>query len=183
MDIQIKGRHMVVAPDIQAYANDKIGKVARLVDGPTTMVQIELFSEKNPSIKNNQVAEVTVFSKGPVIRAREAASDMHAAIDMVADKLDRRITHLRGKIKDKHKSGPRGFKTEMPIGDEDDVVGPAIVKTKELSVKPMSTDEAILQMELLGHDFFVFMEPDSADINVLYRRRDGDYGIITPRNM
>jgi putative sigma-54 modulation protein len=181
MNIRIKGRHMAVATDIQAYANDKISKVARLIDGPTTEVEVELFTEKNPAIKNSQVAEVTVFSKGPVIRAREAAGDMHAAIDMVADKLDRRIQHMRGKIKDKHRAGPRGFKTEMPTAEEAEEL-PSVVKTKALSLKPMSTDEAILQMELLGHDFFVFMQPDSDDINVLYRRRDGDYGVITPRN-
>lgn len=183
MNISIKGRHMAVAPEIQDYASDKIGRVVKLVDGPTTEVEIELFHERNPSIQNSQVAEVTIFSKGPVIRAREAATDMHAAIDMVSDKLERRIKHLRGKIQDKHKAGPRGFETAAPsIPTEEEEQGPAIVKTKRLSVKPMTTDEAILQMELLGHDFFVFMTPESEDINVLYRRRDGDYGVIAPQN-
>ncbi len=181
MNINVKGRHMAVVPEIQSYATDKIGRVARLIDGPTTEVEIELFVERNPSIQNNQVAEVTVFSKGPVIRAREAAGDMHAAIDLVSDKLERRVNHLRGKIKDKHKAGPRGFKTAETYLPEEEEPEPAVVKTKRLAVKPMTMDEAILQMELLGHDFFVFMTPDSEDINVLYKRRDGDYGLITPQ--
>lgn len=181
MEINIKGRHMTVSPDVQAYANEKIGRVARLIDGPTTEVEIEFFVERNPSIQNNQVAEVTIFSKGPVIRAREAATDMHAAIDLVSDKLERRVQHMRGKIKDKHKAGPRVVGTPAPpLISEEEEEGPAIVKTKRVSVKPMTMDEAILQMELLGHDFFVFMTPDSEDVNVLYKRRDGDYGLISP---
>jgi putative sigma-54 modulation protein len=182
MEINIKGRHMAVAPEIQAYANDKIGRVGKLVDSPVTEVEIELFVEKNPSIQNSQVAEVTVFTKGPVIRAREASTDMHAAIDLVSDKLERQIKRYRGKVIDKHTRGPRGFETKQPFGEEAEQPGPDVVKTKVLSVKPMTTEEAILQMELLGHDFFVFMEPENDDINVLYRRRDGDYGVIAPRN-
>ncbi|HEY3317407.1 MAG TPA: ribosome-associated translation inhibitor RaiA [Coriobacteriia bacterium] len=180
MNVNIKGRHMSVAPEIQAYATDKIGRVVKLIDGPTTEVEIELFAEKNPSIQNSQVAEVTIFSKGPVIRAREAATDMHAAIDLVSDKLERRVNHLRGKIKDKHKAGPRGFQTAETFLPEEEEPEPAVVKTKRVNMKPMTTDEAILQMELLGHDFFVFMTPESEDINVLYKRRDGDYGLISP---
>ncbi len=182
MEINIKGRHMTVSPEVQAYANEKIGRVARLVDGPTTQLEIEFFVEKNPSIQNNQVAEVTIFTKGPVIRAREAATDMHAAIDLVSDKLERRVNHLRGKLKDKHKAGPRAVEEPMTLlPDEEEEEGPAVVKTKRVNVKPMTMDAAILQMELLGHDFFVFMTPESEDINVLYRRRDGDYGLISPQ--
>lgn len=181
MNIQIKGRHMVVAPEIQAYATDKIGKVVRFIDGPTTEVEIELFAEKNPSIQNSQVAEVTVFSKYPVLRAREASTDMHAAIDLVSEKLERRIRHMRGKIQDKHKSGARGFETAQPAPFPEEEIGASVVKTKMTSVKPMTADEAILQMELLGHDFFVFQSAEDNDVNVLYRRRDGDYGIIAPR--
>lgn len=182
MNINIKGRHMTVTPEVQAYANDKISRVARLVDGPTTEVEIEFFEEKNPSIQNNQVAEVTIFSKGPVIRAREAATDMHAAIDLVSDKLERRVNHMRGKINDKHKAGPRISGTPAPplLSEEEEEGGPTIVKSKRVSVKPMTMDEAILQMELLGHDFFVFTTPESEDVNVLYKRRDGDYGLISP---
>lgn len=186
MEMHIRGRHMAVAPEIQAYASDKVGRVAKLVDGSATQVEIELFVERNPSIANNQVAEVTIFTKGPVIRAREAATDMHAAIDMVSDKLERRVKKYRGKIIDKHTAGARSSKVPASVAEqltpvEEEEAGPAVVKTKNLELKPMTTEEAILQMELLGHDFFVFMEPENEDVNVLYRRRDGDYGVIAPR--
>lgn len=181
VDINIKGRHIAIAPEIEAYAREKIGRVARLVDGPTTNIEIELFVEKNPSIRNNQVAEVTIFTKGPVIRAREASNDMHAAVDLVSDKLERRVNHMRGKLKDKHKAGPRLAAATEPFAEDEETPLPEIVKTKVLSMKPMTTEEAILQMELLGHDFFVFKSPEDEDFNVLYRRRDGDYGVITPR--
>lgn len=187
MNMNVKGRHIAVAPEIQAYATDKIGRVVKLIDGPATEVEIELFAERNPSIQNSQVAEVTIFTKGPVIRAREAATDMHAAIDMVSDKLERRVKKYRGKIIDKHTNGagPRP-KTPASVVDqlspvEEEEPAPAVVKTKNLNLKPMTTEEAILQMELLGHDFFVFMTPESEDVNILYKRRDGDYGVIAPR--
>lgn len=185
MEMHIRGRHTTLAPEIQAYANDKISRVVKLIDGPATQVEIELYAERNPSIANSQVAEVTIFTKGPVIRAREAATDMHAAIDMVSDKLERRVKKYRGKMIDKHTNG-RGSKVPAQSAEfltpaEEEEPGPVVVKTKNLDLKPMTTDEAILQMELLGHDFFVFMTPESEDVNILYKRRDGDYGVIAPR--
>jgi putative sigma-54 modulation protein len=171
---------MSVSPELQTYATEKIGRVSKLIDGPATDVQVELFGERNPSIQNSQVAEVTVFTKGPTIRAREASTDMHAAIDLVADKLERRIKKYRGKVIDKHTQRVPHRPTEIVGAGEPEEPMPAVVKSKRTDVKPMSTDEAILQMELLGHDFFVFMTEDAEEIAVLYRRRDGDYGVITP---
>jgi len=185
MEINIKARHMAITPEIRAYAEDKVGRAAKLIDGPATEVEIELFVEKNPSIQNNQVAEVTVFTKGPVIRAREAATDMHAAIDLVSDRLGRRIKRYRGKLIDRHASGAglKGVEPELTPAPETEAEerDAIIVKRKALTLKPMTTDEAILQMELLGHDFFVFRTDEDAEVNILYRRRDGDFGVIAPR--
>jgi ribosome hibernation promoting factor len=136
--------------------------------------------EKNPSISQNQVAEATVWTKGPVLRARESSNDMKASIDMLVDKLERQASRYR----DKRKRGPgRGNHAQTlegtpGVGDDERQL---IVKTKQFAVKPMTPEEAVLQLELIGHDFFVFQNADSSDVNVIYRRRDGNYGLIEPR--
>jgi putative sigma-54 modulation protein len=180
MNITVRGRHMTVAPDIHEYAEEKIGKVALAIDSPVLTVEIELWTERNPSIEKNQVVEVTLFMKGPVIRSREASDDMHAAIDLVSAKLERRIKKYRGKIVDKHAAGP-GIRAVEPEPEEEEEPIREVVKVKKLTLKPMTTDEAILEMGLLGHDFFVFASVDTELINVLYKRRDGDLGLIEPR--
>ncbi len=177
MNMIIKGRHMEVTPAIRTYAEGKIGRIAKILDSMILSTEIELFTEKNPSIENGQVAEVTVYTKGHVIRAKEAASDMYAAIDLVSDKLERQVKKFKTKIVDKH----RAPVVMPPVAEPTAEVERAVVKTKVVEVKPMSHEEAILQLELLGHDFFVFSSAETEEISVLYRRNDGDYGLIEPR--
>jgi putative sigma-54 modulation protein len=185
MKMIIKGRHMAVTPPIHDYAEEKIGRTSKILDQDTMTVEVELYVEKNPSIENNQVAEVTVWTKrGPVIRAKEASTDMYAAIDLVSDKLERQFRKYKGKKDDRHtgKHAPPP-PTLQPIDElvpllEDDG---SIVKTKEVELKPMTHEEAILQLELLGHDFFVFESSENEAFSVLYRRKDGDFGLIQPR--
>lgn len=180
MNIIVKGRHMEVTPAIRAHAEEKVGRITRILDNMLMSAEVELYVERNPSIADSQVAEVTVYTKGPVIRAKEASSDMYAAIDLVADKLERQVRKLKTKVVDRHS---KGAPQPVAIAEEEDLDErePAIVKTKILEVKPMSSEEAILQMELLGHDFFVFSSAETEAISILYRRRDGDYGLIEPR--
>ncbi|TDB38801.1 MAG: ribosome-associated translation inhibitor RaiA [Actinobacteria bacterium] len=177
MKMIIKGRHMEVTPAIRSYAEEKIGRIAKILNSMILSTEVELFAEKNPSIENGQVAEVTVYTKGHVIRAKEAASDMYAAIDLVSDKLERQVKKFKTKIVDKH----RAPVVMPPVAEPAAEAEPAIVKTKVVEVKPMSQEEAILQLELLGHDFFVFSSAETEEISVLYRRNDGDYGLIEPR--
>ncbi|MCL4555140.1 MAG: ribosome-associated translation inhibitor RaiA [Actinobacteria bacterium] len=181
MELIIKARNMAVTDPIRDYAQDKIGRNSRIMDGDHVRAEIEFYVEKNPSIENNHVAEVTVWTKGPVIRAKEAATDMYAAIDLVSEKLERQFRKYKGKILDRH-SGRRAAEPMVPVDPvlpvEDD---PSIVKTKVLDMKPMMPEEAILQLELLGHDFFVFTSAETEAVNVLYRRKDGDYGLIEPK--
>lgn len=181
MDMIIKGRHMAVTDAIRDYAKEKIGRTAKIIDGDHMRAEVELYVEKNPSIENNHVAEVTVWTKGPVIRAKEASADMYAAIDLVSEKLERQFRKYKGKILDRH-SGKRNAVPALAVETvKAEANEPAIVKTKVLDVKPMMPEEAILQLELLGHDFFVFTSAETEMINVLYRRADGDYGLIEPR--
>ena len=183
MQITVKGRHITVAEPVRAYAEEKIGKAAKIFDSDSIRAEVELYVERNPSIEKNQVAEVTIYTKGPVIRAKEAAIDMYAALDLVSEKLEKQVRKYRGKIKDRHSAKaaqPVVAAPEIPL-EEDEEEGPAIVKTKVMQVKPMTEEEAMLQMELLGHDFFVFVSSETDLVSVLYRRRDGDFGLIEPR--
>ncbi len=181
MKMIIKGRHMAVTAPIREYAEEKIGRTSKILDHESMTTEVELYVEKNPSIENNQVAEITVFTKGPVIRSKEASTDMYAAIDLAADKLERQFRKYKGKMQDRHSSrSATQAAPVLPVGEPEEAE-PTLVKTKVMDFKPMTLDEAILQMELLGHDFFVFHASDSDAVNVLYRRHDGDFGLIESR--
>jgi putative sigma-54 modulation protein len=186
MNVQLKGRNIAITDALRAYVDEKLAKLGKNLNSASTM-EVELFCEKNPSIADNQVAEVTIFTKGPVLRAKGASSDMYASIDLVADKLNRQVKKFRGKLTshNAHVRGslpPEPAELEMALAmeEEEEEAGPQIVKTKQFGIKPMAPEEAALQMELIGHDFFVFRNAESNDTNVLYRRRDGNYGLIEP---
>ncbi len=181
MDMIIKGRHMAVTEPIRDYAQEKIGRVTKIIDGDHMKAEVELYAERNPAIENGHVAEVTVWTKGPVIRAKEASTDMYAAIDLVSEKLETQFRKYKGKKMDRY-SG-KHMPPPLPVTEilEPEETEPSIVKTKSPAVKPMTAEEAILQLELLGHDFFVFTSAETEQVSVLYRRNDGDYGLIEPR--
>jgi putative sigma-54 modulation protein len=185
MDMVVKGRHMDVSPELRTYAEEKIGKLGKILESMIMSVEVELYHERNRSIDKGQVAEVTVYTKGPVIRARESATEMRAAIDLVAEKLETQARKLKGKLVDKHSGKPAPATAEVAgeAGAEDEIgePEPSIVKTKSVDLKPMTTEEAMLQLELLGHDFLLFSSAETDLVSVLYRRRDGDYGLIEPR--
>jgi putative sigma-54 modulation protein len=180
MRLQVKGKNVEVSDSIRRYAEEKLHKLEPQLHA-LTQVELELRVEKNPSISANQVAEATVWTKGPTLRAREASSDMKASIDQLTEKLLRQIEHYRAKRSRRQVRGngiPPGGSMSIP----DDETVPQIVKTKQFAVKPMSAEEAALQLELVGHDFFVFRSDESGDVNVIYRRRDGGYGLIEPQS-
>ncbi len=175
MQLQVKGRNVDVPAGIHAYAERKLGKLAKRLADPTR-VELELAVERNPSIAAGHVAEATIWTKGPVLRAREAAPDMKAAIDQLVEKLERQVGRYKAKRRHEHEWGERPAPAAPAPGSEE----ATIVKTKQFVLEPMTPEEAILQLELIGHDFFVFRSADSGEINVLYRRRDGQYGLIEP---
>jgi len=179
MRLQVKGRHIDVTDSLFQYAEKKLGKLARHLSDESRC-ELELIVEHNPSINESQVAEATVWTKGPVLRARESSTDMYASIDLVADKLERQVKRYREKrrVAPRRHAPPEGGVSvdDLPVEADDTT----IVKTKQFSVNPMSAEEAVLQLELVGHDFFVFRNAETEIINVVYRRRDGDYGLIEP---
>jgi putative sigma-54 modulation protein len=172
----VKGKNVEVTDSIRQYAQEKLGKLERQLDDPTR-VELELAVERNPSISANHVAEATIWTKGPILRAREASADHKASIDQLVDKLERQVKRYREKRRVRRPAADGAIPEDaLPVEAE-----PRIVKSKQFAVKPMSPEEAVLQLELVGHDFFVFQNGDSGDVNVVYRRRDGAYGLIEPR--
>jgi len=177
MRLQVKGKNVEVTDSIRSYAEEKLRKLERHLNDPTR-VEVELAVERNPSIAQNQVAEATVWTKGPVLRARESSSDMKASIDQLADKLTRQVKRYREKRRPRRPGREETPEVIPVVPDESE---PVIVKSKQFPVKPMTADEAVLQLELVGHDFFVFKNSESGDVNVVYRRLDGNYGLIEPQ--
>ena len=180
MQFNVKGRNLEVSDAIRSYAERKLSKLERQLKDPR--IELELTVERNPSVAANHVAEATIWTRGPVLRAREASSDMRASIDQLVEKLERQVTRYRQKGRSRRRRAARsnGPSPEgMPAMNED--VEPTIVKTKNFGVSRMSPDEAVLQLELIGHDFFVFRNTESGEVSVVYRRRDGQYGLIEPQ--
>ena len=176
MRLQVKGKNLDVSDSIRSYAEDKLRKLERQLADPT-QIELELSVERNPSISANHVAEATIWTKGPTLRAREASADMRASIDQLVDKLERQVKRYRQKRRRRTgRDNGSNFEPARAANDE-----PVIVKTKQFAVKPMTPEEAVLQLELIGHDFFVFQNADSGEVNVVYRRRDGHYGLIEPQ--
>jgi putative sigma-54 modulation protein len=184
VNLTVKGRNLVLTDAISAYAEEKMGRLGKYLAGGARC-EVELWTEKNPSIADNQVVEVTIFTKGPVIRAREASPDIYASIDLVFAKLERQVKKYRGKLVSRtqgsHKEAlvSEGFKIPEESEElEAETPAPRIVKTKQFMTKPMAPEEATLQLELVGHDFYVFTNSETNETAVVYRRRDGNYGLI-----
>lgn len=205
MKTQIKGRNVTVTDALELYAEEKVERVHKLLQqrriDEVTRVELELMVEKNPSIPEPCVAEATIFTRGPVIRARESATDMYAAIDLVMDKLTRQTKKYHDKVHGKTRRGRErlAVEAELPVEAEPvlepvAVGAPAegaveeefteehglVIKSKQFVLKPMSVHEATLQLELVGHDFFVFTNAESNRTCVVYRRNDGNFGLIEP---
>jgi len=179
MRLSVKGKNLEVSDSIKSYAEEKLQKLDRQLH-ELTQVELELAVERNPSISANQIAEATIWTKGPVLRAREASGDMRASIDQLTEKLLRQVKHYRDRRTRRNmRSNGAVPSGGMPVTTDE--VEPQIVKTKQFAVKPMSAEEAVLQLELVGHDFFVFQNADSSEVNVVYRRNDGGYGLIEPQ--
>jgi putative sigma-54 modulation protein len=178
MRLQVKGKNLDVSDSIRSYAEDKLRKLERQLADPT-QIELELSIERNPSISANHVAEATIWTKGPTLRAREASADMRASIDQLVDKLERQVKRYRQKRR--RRTGRDNGSNLEAVPTMNEETEPVIVKTKQFAVKPMTPEEAVLQLELIGHDFFVFQNADSGEVNVVYRRRDGHYGLIEPQ--
>lgn len=187
MELIVKSRNGKVSDRQQNYIKEKLGKLERYLD-KISKVTVEVAEEQRRNEGNTHRAQVTlVGDHGILLRAEERAGDLFTAIDVVSDNLQRQIQRYKDKHWRRGKLRRQGgeiveaapeLNGSAVLVDED--TRPRIVRTKEFQVKPMYSDEAVEQMELLGHDFFVFRDAGTGEINVLYRRNDGNYGLIVP---
>ena len=185
MDVLVKGRNIVVTPALERYALEKVERVSKFFDseGSDSRAEVELVHARNRSVVDAEVAEATLFINGTVLKATEASEDMYASIDRMADKLERQVRRYRGRQIDRWQGQAKNAPPapEEPIAPEEEAnLEARIVRTKQFQMKPMGAEEAVLQMDLLDHDFYVFTSAETGDINVVYRRRDGNYGLIEP---
>src|SRR5688572_12214262 len=177
MRLEVKGRNVEVNDSIRRYAEDKLDKIEKQLPEPT-QIEVELTLETNPSIADDHIAEATVWTKGSTLRVRERSAGFEASIDQLADKLERQVKRYREK-RSRRETGRRlNGQTPREPQFSAEQLDRMIVKSKQFELRPMSPEEAVLQLELVGHDFFVFEHEDTGATNVVYRRRDGGYGHI-----
>ncbi len=173
MHLSVKGRSLEITDALRTYAEEKVQRMGKYLDGIVSgnvVLSVE---------KHRQIAEVTLRVRDLTVRAEESTDDMYSSIDLVAEKLERQI--LRHKERIVAHMDRAGHREERPLTSSTSVgEGPRVVKTKRFAVKPAQVDEAVLQMDLLGHNFYVFRNADTDEVNVVYRRRDGHYGLIEP---
>jgi putative sigma-54 modulation protein len=185
MELSINGRNLTITQRIENYVQKKTSRLDRYMPN-LVKVHVDLSEENTRSAVQRQVAQITIRDdRGTILRAEERSNDLFAAIDAVVDKLYRQINRYQGKRRRKG----RGTTSEamlmgepLPIEEEfeEETEEMAIVRYKRFPVHPMPAEEAIEQMELLGHDFFIFFNPEDEAINVLYKRHDGNYGLLQP---
>ena len=183
MELVIKGKNLEVEEAAQEYIRSKIGKLERHLPD-IGEVKVELSQEMTKAVESRYVVQVTINSHGALLRGEERASNITAAVDSVVDVLNRRIERFKGKLyRSKRRRTPPPTKqpaAELTEPEEVAEEGREIVKVKRFPVKPMSPEEAVDQMELLSHDFFLFFNSENEHFSLLYRRSDGNYGLIEP---
>ncbi len=171
MRLRIQGRKLRVSQQLKAYIEKKISKLAHYLPA-LHEARVELKHEKTRDAAQSQVVEVTLWSNGHILRGEERSSEFESAVDAVLEKLYRQIDHWKGK-QQRSRHQPAESAAEMAAAG-------TVIKRKRFGVRPMSEEDALEQMELLGHSFFLFLNRDTAEVNLVYRREDGHYGVIEP---
>ncbi|NBG89394.1 ribosome hibernation-promoting factor, HPF/YfiA family [Isachenkonia alkalipeptolytica] len=170
----ISGKNVGVTNALKETIESKLSKLDKFFHEDME-AQVTLSVEKE-----RQIIEVTIPVSGSILRAEHDTDDMYASIDGVVDKLTRQLKKHKAKLQEKHKKGAFRFENILDYQPQEEEKEGKIVKTKRFAVKPMDAEEAVLQMELLGHNFFVFANGETDEVNVVYKRNDGDYGLIEP---
>jgi putative sigma-54 modulation protein len=191
MDVTVRGRNIDVSEQLRTAAAEKVERLGRLLHG-MDHAEVHFMEEKNPRISEKEVCELVLAGHGHIVRAKAASSDAFTALDQAVAKLEHQLAKLKGKLLSR--SHPRRHESVNSVkADEDDTRDreatddandpeaarlPTIVKTKHFDIKPMTPEEAALQMDLLGHSFYFFTNADTERAAVVYRRNDGDVGLI-----
>ena len=188
MSITVTGRKMPVTDALREHAEAKIGNSMKVMDIDPLVAEVVLFVEKNPANPRPAVCEVTLRTKGHIIRVEEHEEDMYAAIDVAAAKVVRQLRKYKTKVVDrKLRAADETIRMAEPAAaGELDVDGlmqelaadDEVVRVKTIEFEPLTEEEALVKIDLLGHDFFAYTDRDSGMVNVLYRRDDGGYGLL-----
>ncbi len=190
MKLVIQGKNIEITEAIREYVNQKIEKAVNHFQNMTTEVDVHLSVARNPRINSKQIAEVTIYANGTVIRAQEGSEDLYASIDLVADKIQRQLRKYKEKLQHKktHDQPKIGIiVNEIPvasdlIGDRTPELPSDVVRMKYFAMPPMTIEEALEQLQLVDHDFYMFRNIKTGEINVIYERNHGGYGVLQPRN-
>ena len=173
MKFIISGRNIDITDGLRSAVEDKLGKLERYFT-PDTEVVVTLSVEKE-----RQKIEVTIPVKGNIIRSEQVSNDMYVSIDLVEEVIERQLRKYKNKIVDKQQAAANFQKAYLDKDyDEDEEV--KIIRTKKFGIKPMYPEDACVEMELLGHDFYVFINAETEDVNVVYKRKGNTYGLIEP---
>lgn len=175
MKFIILGKNIEVTPGLKTAVEDKIGKLEKYFT-PETEVHVTLSVEKD-----RQKIEVTIPMKGNIIRSEQVSNDMYVSIDLVEEIIERQLKKYKTKLTDKQQSAGY-FKQEYLDNDYMDDEDVKIIRSKKFDIKPMYPEDACVQMELLGHNFFVFCNAETDQVNVVYKRKGGTYGLIEPED-
>jgi putative sigma-54 modulation protein len=183
LDVTVSSRHVELTAALRRAAEERIGRLSRYLDG-MDRAEVHLFEERNPRIADKKdVCEVTLEGHGHHVRTKVAAGDPFSAVDAAAQKLEHQLHKLKTKLVSRSHPRRGGTNGHAVAGaaEDDDQEGDrsdSIVRTKRFAAKPMTVDEALLQLDLLGHDFYLFTNADSRRANVIYRRKAGGHGLI-----
>ncbi len=177
MKFIVRGKNIEITDALRGYCEDKIGKVKKYFDEYDKLIEAQIALE---ILKGRHIVEVTLFVDGLILRAEDKTEDMYASIDGVVEKLEGQIRKYKTKINRKLRADKKEILSHFSESDEKEEDQPKIVKTKKFAIKPMHVEEAVMQMDLLHHDFFVFSNAKTQEVNVVYKRNDGNYGLIEP---
>lgn len=177
LKIDLAARNLEVSDDLRNHVEKKLSKIEKYFDKGVP-AQVVLSSERG-----RQIVEITIPLGGMVVRGQEATNDVYASVTMAVEKIERRIEKYRARFQRRKRQGRAQARSVRPATgaearEEPESEEPRVVKVKRFSMKPMTLEEAIQQMHLLGHDFFVFDSSETGQVSVLYRRKDGNYGLI-----
>lgn len=177
MQIAVKGKNIEVGEPLRSYIEKKMNKIQRYFEKDITGAQVTLKMEKGIN-----TVDAIIQVDGLLLRGEARTGDIRASIDDAVDKIERQIRKYKTRINRRlRQAGNKIIEAELETGGVPEENGEAvIVRTKRFAMKPMSVEEAVMQMELIGHDFFVFSNADTEEVNVVYRRKDGNYGLIEP---
>ncbi len=188
MSITVTGRKTTVTPALKDYVDEKIGRSLEVFEAAAMNAEVVLRTAHNPANPNSNTCEVTLQAVGAVVRVSESADDMYAAIDAAADKVERQLRKYKTKVVDRR--GGRTSIKNMPaevdhlpsiddiLNEDDDDL---LVRIKEVEMEPMTEEHALVQTDLIGHDFYVYFDQDTHQVQVIYHRANGGYGIIKPK--